>query len=44
MKAIQITEFGGPEVMRYVEIADPVLRDGDVLLDVTAIEIGRAHV
>ena len=42
MKAIQITEFGGPEVMRFVEIADPVLREGDVLLDVKAIGINYA--
>jgi NADPH2:quinone reductase len=42
MKAIQITEFGGPDVMRYVEIADPVMRDGDVMLDVTAIGINYA--
>ena len=23
MKAIQITEFGGPEVMKYQDVADP---------------------
>ena len=42
MKAIQISEFGGPEVMRYVEVDDPVLRDGDVLLEVSAIGINYA--
>lgn len=42
MKAIQITEFGGPDVMRYVEISDPVARDGEVILDVQSIGINYA--
>lgn len=42
MKAIQITEFGGPEVMKYVELPDPVATGSQVVLDVTAIGINYA--
>ena len=34
MKAIQIEEFGGPEVLSYVEIDDPAPGDGEVVIDV----------
>ena len=34
MKAIQIEEFGGPEVLRHVEIDDPVAGEGMVVVDV----------
>lgn len=34
MKAIQIEEFGGPEVLSYVETEDPVAGDGEVLINV----------
>jgi NADPH2:quinone reductase len=42
MKAIQISEFGGPEVMKLVELPDPTPGLGEVLLDVTAIGINYA--
>lgn len=42
MRAIQISEFGGPEVMKLVELADPVPGAGEVLLDVTAVGINYA--
>ena len=42
MKAIQITEFGGPEVMQLVELPDPTPADGEILLDVTAVGINYA--
>jgi NADPH2:quinone reductase len=42
MKAIQISEFGGPDVMKLVELADPVPGAGEVLLDVTAVGINYA--
>ena len=42
MRAIQITEFGGPEVMQQVELPDPIPGGGEVLLDVTAIGINYA--
>jgi NADPH:quinone reductase len=34
MKAIQIQEFGGPEVLRHVELPDPVPGEGEVLVEV----------
>lgn len=39
MKAIQIEEFGGPEVLRHVEVADPQAGEGEAL-----IEVARAGV
>lgn len=42
MKAIQITEFGGPEKMSLIDIADPVPGDGEVVLDVLKIGINYA--
>jgi NADPH2:quinone reductase len=42
VKAIQITEFGGPEVMRYLDLPDPVPQGSQVVLDVTAIGINYA--
>ena len=42
MKAIQITKFGGPEVMEYLELADPVIKGSEELITVTAIGINYA--
>ena len=42
MKAIQITKFGGPEVMEYKELPDPTPGANEVLLDVTSIGINYA--
>lgn len=42
MRAIQISEFGGPDVMKLVKLPDPVPGDGEVLLDVTAVGINYA--
>lgn len=42
MRAIQITEFGGPEVLVERELDDPVAPDGAVLLDVRAAGINYA--
>jgi NADPH:quinone reductase len=42
MKAIQITEFGGPDVMKLVDCEDPIIGDGQELIDVTAIGINYA--
>src|SRR6476620_10979861 len=39
MKAIKIEEFGGPEVLQYVDVPDPLPDDGEVL-----VEISRAGV
>lgn len=42
MRAIQISEFGGPDVMKLVELTDPIPNAGEVLLDVTAVGINYA--
>ena len=42
MKAIQITEFGGPDVMHLVDLEDPKAADGFELIDVSAIGINYA--
>ena len=42
MRAVQITEFGGPEVLRLVDLPDPVAGDGQLLLDVTSAGINYA--
>lgn len=34
MKAIQIEEFGGPEVLRYVELPDPSAKLGEIVVNV----------
>ncbi len=36
MKAIVVKEFGGPEVLEVVEVADPVAGAGQVLVDIHA--------
>jgi NADPH:quinone reductase-like Zn-dependent oxidoreductase len=36
MKAVRIHEFGGPEVLRYEDVADPQMRQDQVLLRVRA--------
>jgi NADPH2:quinone reductase len=42
VRAIQITEFGGPEVLRETELPDPVAGPGQLLLDVSAAGINYA--
>ena len=42
MKAIQITEFGGPDVMHLVDLDDPKAADGFELIEVSAIGINYA--
>ena len=42
MRAILISEFGGPDVMKVVEMDDPVASEKEILLDVTAIGINYA--
>jgi len=39
VKAIQIREFGGPEVMNLVELPDPVAGDGEVLARISRIGV-----
>jgi NADPH2:quinone reductase len=42
MKAIQIEEFGGPEVLKHVELPDPAPGEGEVLVDVARSGINFA--
>jgi NADPH2:quinone reductase len=42
MRAVQISEFGGPEVLRVMEVPDPVPGGGLVLVDVTSAGVNYA--
>jgi NADPH2:quinone reductase len=42
MRAVQITEFGGPEVLRLTEVPDPVEADGMQLVEVTSAGVNYA--
>ena len=42
MKAMQITKFGGPEVMEYLDLSEPQIKAGEELITVTAIGINYA--
>jgi NADPH2:quinone reductase len=42
MKAMQITKFGGPEVMEYLDLPEPQIKAGEELITVTAIGINYA--
>src|ERR687898_483560 len=42
VRAIQITEFGSPEVLRAVELPDPEPADGEVLVEVARSGINFA--
>lgn len=44
MQAISLTEFGGPEVMRWTTLPDPVPVDGEVVIDVAAAGVNRADI
>lgn len=42
MRAIQVTEFGGPEVLTLAEVPDPEAADGLIAVEVTAAGINYA--
>jgi NADPH2:quinone reductase len=42
MKAIQIQEFGGPELLEVVELEDPTPGEGEALVDVARVGINFA--
>ncbi|HVD86216.1 MAG TPA: zinc-binding dehydrogenase [Solirubrobacterales bacterium] len=42
MKAIQIQEFGGPEVLQHVEVSDPAPGEGEVLVEVARCGVNFA--
>ena len=39
MKAIQITEYGGPEVMKYSEVPDPMAAQGEAVVKIEAVGV-----
>ena len=41
MKAVQFSQYGEPEVLRLVEVADPQAEPEDVLIDVKATTVNR---
>src|SRR3954453_14624520 len=45
MRAVQIEEFGGPEVLQVVDLPDPEPGDGEVLIDVAraGLNFGDTH-
>ncbi len=42
MRAVQVTEFGGPEVLTPVDLPDPVAGPGEVLIDVERVGVNYA--
>ncbi len=42
MRAVQITEFGGPEVLNLTDLPDPVASDGFTVLDVDSAGVNYA--
>ena len=42
MRAVQITEFGGPEVLKTVELPDPVAPEGFQVLEVSSAGVNYA--
>lgn len=42
MRAVQINEFGGPEVLRIADVADPDPGEGGVLIDVSTAGVNYA--
>ena len=41
MKAVVMREFGGPEVLKYEDVATPEVGPGDVLVEVRAVSVNR---
>ena len=44
MRAVEITQFGPPEVLKVVERPDPVPAAGEILIDVAAAGVNRPDV
>jgi putative PIG3 family NAD(P)H quinone oxidoreductase len=44
VRAITLTEPGGPDVLRWTEVPDPEPGDGEVVVDVVASAVNRADV
>ncbi len=44
MKAVRIHEDGGPEVLRYEDVSDPVLKPGELLISLRAASLNHLDV
>ena len=44
MKALTFSRFGGPEVLEYTEVPNPVLSEGEILIEMKAIGLNYADV
>ncbi len=44
MKAMQINEFGGPEVMKYQDVADPTPGEGEAVVEIQAAGVNFTDV
>src|ERR1700687_2617112 len=42
MKAVFIERYGGPEVLKYCDLPDPVAAPGEVVIDVVAASVNAA--
>jgi NADPH:quinone reductase-like Zn-dependent oxidoreductase len=42
MKAVYLERFGGPEVLQYGDLPDPVAGPGEVVIDVAAASVNAA--
>lgn len=42
MKALTFTTFGSPDVLEYIETTDPVLKPGEILVEMKAIGVNYA--
>jgi NADPH:quinone reductase len=42
MKALTFSTFGGPEVLQYIDVPDPVLQQGELLVQMKAIGLNYA--
>jgi NADPH:quinone reductase-like Zn-dependent oxidoreductase len=42
MKAVFIERFGGPDVLRYGDLPDPVAGAGEVVIDLVAASVNGA--
>lgn len=44
MKALTFFSFGGPEVLQYIDVAEPVLKQSEILVQMKAIGLNYADV
>ena len=42
MKAVLLTKHGGPEMLSFDEVSDPIAGSGDVLVDIYAASVNAA--